>query len=80
MSAAKLPPNAEPIKPDPQDYEAVEAEHGRLHPNASDAACAKHYQLAQATKLLRLWEQGKRPLPVMWELDALAREQKRGRR
>lgn len=61
------------ITPDPQDYASVEREHGRLPVNASDLQCAEHYRLAQATKLIRLWEQGKLPLPKMRAMDRLKR-------
>jgi hypothetical protein len=45
------------IKPDPEDFERIEREHGR--PSPTDAAMAKHYQLAQAAKMIRLYEQGR---------------------
>jgi hypothetical protein len=62
------------IKPDPQDYEAIEREYGRLPPNASVAQRADHYRLAQANKLIRLYEQGRLPLAAMRALDALAKK------
>jgi hypothetical protein len=64
------------VKPDPQDYEAIEREYGRLPSNASTAECAHRYQLAQCAKLLRLYEQGKLPLALMRELDKLAKRQR----
>jgi hypothetical protein len=39
------------IKPDPQDFEEVERQHGRAE---SDTEQAEHYRLAQANKLIRL--------------------------
>ena len=61
----------QPIKPDPQDYEAVEREEGPLPANASDAEVADRYRLAQAAKLIRLYEQGKLPLEQMCEMDKI---------
>ncbi|MGZ3247971.1 MAG: hypothetical protein ACXWI7_11560 [Croceibacterium sp.] len=61
------------IKPDQQDYEAVEREHGRLPESASTEERAKQYRLAQANKLIRLYEQGKLPLEVMREMDKIPR-------
>ena len=46
--------NDQIIEPDPQDFEAVEREYGRLPRDASDAEYARHYRLAQAGKLMRL--------------------------
>jgi hypothetical protein len=60
-----------PIKPDPQDYEAIEREHGPLPANASDAEVADRYRDAQAAKLTRLYEQGKLPLETMREMDKI---------
>ena len=59
-----------PIEPDPQDYDAVRREHP-LPANASDAEAGHRYRLAQATKLIRLYEQGKLPLETMREMDKL---------
>jgi hypothetical protein len=64
-----------PLKPDPQDYRAVEREYGKLSDAASVAERARHYQLAQANKLIRLYDQGKLPLEQMRALDKL-RERK----
>jgi aromatic ring hydroxylase len=47
----------EAIKPDQQDFDAVEKEHGALRPNASKAARAERYRLAQTAKILRQLEQ-----------------------
>jgi hypothetical protein len=38
----------EAIKPDQQDFDAVENEYGPLAPNASQSALAERYRLAQA--------------------------------
>jgi hypothetical protein len=43
-----------PIKPDPQDFAEVERQYGPLPDNASREALLYRYQLAQATKLIRL--------------------------
>ena len=45
------------IKPDQQDFNAVEKEYGPLPPNASQAALAERYRLAQAAKVIRQLEQ-----------------------
>jgi hypothetical protein len=63
-----------PIKPDPQDYEAIERKYGPLPPNASDAQAGERYRLAQCNKLLRLYEQGKLPLNLMREMDKIPRQ------
>jgi len=47
----------EAIKPDQQDFDAVEKEHGLLPPNASQAAQDERYRLAQAAKVIRQLEQ-----------------------
>jgi hypothetical protein len=47
----------EAIKPDQQDFEAVEKEYGPLRPNASKAALAERYRLAQVAKVVRQLEQ-----------------------
>jgi hypothetical protein len=47
----------EAIKPDQQDFDAVEKEYGALPPNASQAAMADRYRLAQAAKVIRQLEQ-----------------------
>ena len=44
----------EAIKPDQQDFDAVEKEYGPLPPNASQAALAERYWLAQAAKVRQL--------------------------
>jgi hypothetical protein len=45
------------IKPDQQDFEAVEKEYGPLPPTASQAALAERYRLAQAANVIRQLEQ-----------------------
>jgi len=47
----------EAIKPEQQDFDAVEKEYGPLTPTASPAALAERYQLAQAAKVIRQLEQ-----------------------
>jgi hypothetical protein len=47
----------EAIKPDQQDFDAVEKEYGPLPPNPSQAALAERYRLAQAAKVIRQLEQ-----------------------
>ena len=46
------------INPDTKDYEAIEREHGRLPAGAPIKELAHHYRLAQAQKLIRLYEAG----------------------
>jgi len=46
----------EAIKPDQQDFDAVENEYGPLAPNASQSALAERYRLAQAAKIIRQLE------------------------
>jgi hypothetical protein len=62
-----------PIKPDAQDFEAVARQFGDLPENASEQR-ADHYLLAQATKLLRLYDHGKLPLKLMREIDEISRK------
>jgi hypothetical protein len=45
------------IKPDQQDFDAVEKEYGPLPPTASRAALTERYRLAQAAKVIRQLEQ-----------------------
>jgi hypothetical protein len=47
----------EAIKPDQQDFDAVEKEYGPLPPTASQAVIAERYRLAQAAKVIRQLEQ-----------------------
>jgi hypothetical protein len=53
----------EAIKPDQQDFDAVENEYGPLPPNASQSALAERYRLAQAAKIIRQLEQTGGRLP-----------------
>jgi hypothetical protein len=57
------------IIPDPQGFEAIEHEHGRLPPNATGEQRRRHYYPAQMLKMIRLYEHGKLPLNLMRELD-----------
>jgi hypothetical protein len=41
------------VKPDKQDFDAVEREHGPLPSTASEATRAERYRLAQAAKITR---------------------------
>jgi hypothetical protein len=45
------------VKPDKQDFDAVEREYGPLPPTASEAARAERYRLAQAAKIVRQLEE-----------------------
>jgi hypothetical protein len=45
------------IKPDQQDFDAVEKEYGPLPQTPSNAALAERYRLAQAAKVIRQLEQ-----------------------
>jgi hypothetical protein len=45
------------IKPDQQDFDAVEKEYGPLLPTANQAELAERYRLAQAAKVIRQLEQ-----------------------
>jgi hypothetical protein len=47
----------EAVKPDQQDFDAVEREYGPLPPSASEAARAERYWLAQAAKITRQLEE-----------------------
>jgi len=58
--------------PDPEDIAAIEAEHRPLPEHATLEQVKERYMLAQARKLIRLWEQGKLPLDVMREMDRIA--------
>ena len=51
-----LDSDAQPeIKPDPEDYEAIEREYGRLPSSPTDREAAERYQIAQSHKLIRLY-------------------------
>jgi hypothetical protein len=60
------------IIPDPADSAAIDAEHGALARDPNPEQAQQRYMLAQARKLIRLWEQGKLPLDVMREMDRIA--------
>ena len=45
------------VKPDKQDFDAVEREYGPLPRTASEAARAERYRLAQAAKITRQLEE-----------------------
>ena len=47
----------EAVKPDQQDFNAVEREYGPLPPSASEGARAERYRLAQAAKITRQLEE-----------------------
>jgi hypothetical protein len=47
----------EAIRPDQQDFDAVENGYGPTPPNASQSALAERYRLAQAAKIIRQLEQ-----------------------
>jgi hypothetical protein len=46
----------EAIKPEQQDFDAVEKEYGPLPPNPGRVALAERYRLAQAAKVIRQLE------------------------
>ena len=60
------------IRPDPEDFDAV-----RETPKSSAENAAYKYQLAQARKLIRLYEFGQLPIELMREMEKLA-ERSRG--
>jgi hypothetical protein len=49
--------NIRAIKPDRQDFDAVEKEYGPLPSNASQPALDERHRLAQAAKVIRQLEQ-----------------------
>jgi hypothetical protein len=53
------------IKPDQQDYEAIERQYGWLPESASVEQRAHHYQLAQVAKLIRLYGQAEAQDPAI---------------
>ena len=59
------------LVPDPEDYLAVERTQGNLPVNATDEQTAERFRLAQAHKLIRLYEHGRLPLDVMRAIDAI---------
>jgi hypothetical protein len=59
------------IIPDPRDFEAIEQEHGKLPPDASDELRKHHYCLALMLKIIRLHDNGRLPLHLMREWDEI---------
>jgi hypothetical protein len=59
------------IIPDPDDFQAIESEYGRLRPDASDEQRSRHYCFALALKMVRLYEHGRLPLRLMREMDKI---------
>ena len=55
-----LTPGSASIQPEPQDFEAVEREFGPLPLDASEQEAAHRYRLAQATKILRIFDSNQR--------------------
>jgi hypothetical protein len=51
-----LTPDSVSIQPEPQDFEAVEKELGPLPLDASEQEAAHRSRLAQATKILRIFD------------------------
>jgi hypothetical protein len=56
---------------DPRDFEAIEQEHGKLPPDASDELRKHHYCLALMLKIIRLHDNGRLPLHLMREWDEI---------
>jgi hypothetical protein len=56
-----MPDNDGTIRPDPEDFALIVAQHGALPLDADDAVLAHHYRLAVAAKLIRL--SGGKPEP-----------------
>src|SRR4029077_18991781 len=66
------------IRPDPEDFDAVrETPDDPLKSSAENAAYK--YQLAQARKLIRLYEFGQLPIELMREMEKLAEQSRGGR-
>jgi hypothetical protein len=59
------------IVPDPRDFEAIEEEHGKLPPNASEEQRRRHYCLALILKMIRLHDHGRLPLDLMRGWDEI---------
>ena len=59
------------IIPDPEDFEAIEQEHGTLPPDASDEQNRRRYCLALMLKMIRLHDHGRLPLELMREWDEI---------
>ena len=54
------------VKPDTIDHRAIQAD-----PYYATRGAAEKFRLAQAHKLIRLWEHGRLPLDVMHMIDRL---------
>jgi hypothetical protein len=52
------------IIPDPEDFQAIESEYGTLQRD-------RHICLAVMLKMIRLYEHGRLPLPLMREIDQI---------
>jgi hypothetical protein len=61
------------IKPDRQDYEAIECQYGPLPDDATIQEQGHRYRLCQAAKQIRLYEHGKLPLDEMRAMDRIPR-------
>jgi len=59
------------IIPDPEDFQAIESEYGTLRPNATEEQRNRHICLAVMLKMIRLYEHGRLPLPLMREKDQI---------
>ena len=55
-----LTPDSASIQPEPQDFEAVEREFGPFPLDASQQEAVHRYRLAQATKILRIFDSSRR--------------------
>ena len=64
------------IVPDPQDLDAAAANTPRNEGETAEQYFARIYRLAIATKLIRLYEQGRSPLQLIREMDRIREEQK----
>jgi hypothetical protein len=78
----------EAIKPEQQDFDAVEKEYGPLPPNPGRVALSERYRLAQAAKVIRQLEQvaiggetknrkAKRMKAGSWRADPLTKDEAR---
>jgi hypothetical protein len=59
------------IIPDPEDFQAIESEYGRLPTDASDEQRSRHYCFALTLKMVRLYEHGRLPLSLLREMDRI---------
>ena len=64
----------QPIKPDAEDYAAIDAEHGVLAADATNEQCGHYYRLAQARKLLRLYDHERLPVELIRGIDRVKKE------